>query len=667
MKTFKVEIKADLLQRLSKVRKPLLAVAELIWNALDADATEVDVQFESNLLQGLERIVVRDNGTGMAPDEAERVFKSLGGSWKRDATRSRRLGRLLHGRAGKGRLRAFSLGATVTWLSTYKHKKSSQRYPVIGNLVDLGTFTIGDPAPANGTVGTEVIIESPVSELPSLRGSQARLELTQQFAPYIAQYPDVSVKYDGEFLRPAELMKREASVKLPSIMLEDGRQVTANLKIVEWNADVDRALFLCDENGFALCREPAEVYAPGFSFTAYVSSSWIRELHDTQLLELDELRPPEVATIISEARRALRHYFRGRLADAASELVADWKRDGSYPFDGEAASTLENATRQVFDIVAVSVSSHLPDLQSQDTRSRSFAFRLLRQALEESPAAVQRIVNKVLNLPKNQQEELATLLEEVSLNSIISASKLITDRLDFLRALELLVFEAESKKVLKERQQLHHILEHYTWLFGEQFSLTVSDRSLDEVLAKHTAAITKRKRKNDQVRRADGRRGIVDLMLSRRIPHPSAEQREHLVIELKRPKQKVTLDIITQLKSYANAIANDERFRNTQTSWEFWVVSNDLDADTQREVRQRDRPLGLVSDDGELRVRVWVKTWGQLIEEARARLDFFRQALDYEASDSSALTLLRSKHSQRLPKHLANETLPSASAPSQDD
>lgn len=655
MRSFKVEVKADLLQRLAKVRKPLLAVAELVWNSVDADATLVEVEFEVNLLQGLERIVVRDDGSGMSPEEAERVFKSLGGSWKKDATRSQKLHRLLHGRAGKGRLRAFSLGATVTWSSTFVQNGELLRYPVIGNLVDLGTFTIGDAQPSDGVRGTEVTIESPTSELPSLRGSQARLELTQQFAPYLAQYADVKVKYDGEFLRPEELVTRQAELPMADTTLDDGRIITSSLKVVEWNTVVDRALFLCDENGFALCREAAEVYAPGFSFTAYLTSDWVRQLHDAQLLELDELRPPEVLTLLSEGRRALRAYFRGRQADAAADLVADWKREKSYPFSGEAVSPLDRAKREVFDIVALSVSAHLPDLNDQDVKSRRFSFRLLREALEESPAAVQRILLEVLELPKSQKEELAALLEEVSLNSIIGASKLITDRLDFLRALELLVFEPTTKSVLLERQQLHRILERYTWLFGEQFTLTASDKSLNEVLSRHLWPSAAQSAKSAKVKRADDRTGIVDLMLSRRIPHSRPEEREHLIIELKRPAQRITLELITQIKSYANAVANDERFRDTNTQWEFWLVSNELDGDAKQEVRQRDRPIGLVHDNEALRIRVWVKTWSQLIEDARARLHFFQTALNYEATDDTALALLRSEHQKHIPPSIKLE------------
>ena len=48
-----------------------------------------------------------------------------------------------------------------------------------------------------------------------------------------------------------------------------------------------------------------------------------------------------------------------------------------------------------------------------------------------------------------------------------------------------MLFRLELKATFKERKQLHRILETNTWIFGEEFALTVSDRSLTEVLRKH--------------------------------------------------------------------------------------------------------------------------------------------------------------------------------------
>ena len=51
------------------------------------------------------------------------------------------------------------------------------------------------------------------------------------------------------------------------------------------------------------------------------------------------------------------------------------------------------------------------------------ALSLLKYALMTSPNAVKRIFNEVLELPLEKQEEFAQLIENVSLEAVISASK----------------------------------------------------------------------------------------------------------------------------------------------------------------------------------------------------------------------------------------------------
>jgi glucose-6-phosphate-specific signal transduction histidine kinase len=101
---FEVQLDPQHLETLTKAT-PLTGITELIWNALDADATEVRVALPENELGGVVEIRVEDNGHGMTQEQALAGFERLGGSWKRTATQSPQ-GRTLHGRDGRGRFRA---------------------------------------------------------------------------------------------------------------------------------------------------------------------------------------------------------------------------------------------------------------------------------------------------------------------------------------------------------------------------------------------------------------------------------------------------------------------------------------------------------------------------------------------------------------------------------
>lgn len=215
--------------------------------------------------------------------------------------------------------------------------------------------------------------------------------------------------------------------------------------------------------------------------------------------------------------------------------------------------------------------------------------------------------------------------------------------------LETLLFDPESKKLLKERSQLHRMLaENNTWVFGEQFNLTVDDQSLTEVLRKHRKLIGEDVAIDAPVKRIDGKAGIVDLMLSRSVPQSRANEREHLIVELKRPSVKVGADEITQVEKYAYTVADDERFRHLQTRWSFWVISNDLDAFAKVKTRQKDKPRGQLSQTDDGRIEVWVKTWSEIIAECKARLRFVQEHLQTNISKEASLKYLQETYDKYL-------------------
>jgi hypothetical protein len=185
-------------------------------------------------------------------------------------------------------------------------------------------------------------------------------------------------------------------------------------------------------------------------------------------------------------------------------------------------------------------------------------------------------------------------------------------------------------------------------MFGEQYHLSVDDQSLTEVLRKHVGLKGREIEIDEPVKRPDGTRGIIDLMFSRNIQLAGSEEREHLVVELKRPDVKIDADSITQIKSYAFSVIGDERFRDVTTKWVFWAVSDDLDAFARQEVSQRDRPRGMLYQSDNPSVTIWVRTWSQIINDCRSRLRFFAEKLNYTPDRDSSLSHLKTTYHKYL-------------------
>lgn len=636
MARYEISVRADHLERLVHPRAPRPAIEELIWNALDADADLVDVRFVTTPLGAVEDIIIRDDGHGIPPGTCDSAFRNLGDSWKKNAAGTRDKGRSLHGNKGEGRFRAFALGRNAVWTTVADDVDGRRRRSRIEiKRGSLRIFETGDPEETSDPPGTTVQISVLDRQaVKALQSDQMRRHLTSTFAVYLTQYPDVRIIYDGEPLDAATLQihSREYQLHEP---------VEATLKVIEWDdAHIKRELFLCTSSGVTIHRERPDIVAPGFIFTAYLCWEGFNGSR-TDLFEAD-MRDDEVGQVVEAARNQLVTHFTDRTVERGQQQVEQWQKEKVYPFPPEPEPNELSATRATFDLVATSIAGHLPAAR----KAKRISLRLLREALAGGPENLYRALNDVIKLDDEKRDELAELLRRVELSAIIRASTSVMSRLDFLAALEEMVFDPEARRMVLERSQLHKILEHETWVFGEEYGLIVSDRSLREVLRRHLHRLGRDDFTDRDVLDDQGRRRIVDMMLSG-ADRKGGRQR-HLIVELKRPSLRLTLDEVLQIERYANAVMDDPRFGDAAT-WDFWLIGTEMDNSVARRASQPHLPPGCATDFGN-GTRLWVRTWQELIDDCRDRLHYFVGHLEYQSDHEHAAQYLVRKHGDRVPK-----------------
>jgi hypothetical protein len=637
-----IKVENDHIQRITTA-KPIAAISELIWNAYDANAEEVKVELEEGKLTKLGLIRIVDNGDGIPVEKVETFFKSLGGSWKKNAPKTKS-GRSIHGEKGQGRFKAFALGNRVSWTSRHAGKKFS----IIGDKSNLKQFSISETVPASGT-GCTVEIEDVVRDFEIWTENGFSDQVRDVFALQLYEDPKFCIIYDGKEIDVRESILHVTPYEI-SISIENGQEYKATLDIIEWKKKVERKLMLCLPGRFSFHSMVAGIQARGFEFTAYLTSDHFQGLVDENAEGLVELDPTSMA-LIEATKARLRDHFRQRESERSRSKIQEWKEARIYPYEGKASDSIEVNERQVFDVVALNLADYSPDFEKSSSKQQKLILQLIKAAIETGPAALPSILEKVVDLPKGKLEELADLLRKTSLTAVINAAKSVTDRLEFLRALQILVFDPNSKRQLLERSQLHRIIAQETWIFGEQFNLMNDDEDLSAVLRSHIKLLGSNSddgptrvelSPSEPVLDADGKAAIVDLMLSCRVPTSTDHERKHLVIELKRPSQSLNEDVINQIKKYAKAVALDDRFEHSEVEWDFLAVANRFTDDAELEARQSRKQRGLVLElDDPIKIRVWAKTWGEIIQEAEGRLTFYKRRLEYQANDKEALRYLR--------------------------
>ena len=625
------------------VRSNVLAgLAELVWNSLDAEATTVDISIRRTELDAVDQVVVVDDGHGFAPDEVPGLMSSIGDSWKATkADRKTKYGaRLLHGKNGEGRLQALAFGDRAQWESITRSDN--------GNV--LTEFTIQrssiksyewDSRETERAVGTTVVVTAGSSEPKALLREDASARLLKYLALYLTQYPGVAITFDGVELNPERLIDRQDSV---AIDYSDAHG-SVTLVVIEWNEPCDRAIFLCDANGATLHEVEARIHAPGFNFTAYAKWEGFRA-HETNLL-LANMGSPEVGPVIDSIREALREHFRTRASERTRSVVDEWRAEQVYPYLEAPADDIERAEQALFNYVAVAAAPAVNVIDN--AKAKALSLQTMKVAITQDPGAIENVFREVLSLPEEKLAELHDLLKKTSLASIIGTMKKITGRMDYLSALESLLFDPTMAPQVLERAHLQEIIGSEPWLFGEEFALHISDQGLSALLEAHVGLLNRDTTDAGLVRDDQGRVRRVDFMFGRAL-ELNRNRREHLVVEIKRPTVVLSRKELNQLEDYASAVAKDNRFDKETTEWDFILVSTDMDNYVEERATQPLKKRGLAFELQEGRVRVWVHRWNTIIAGAQHRLQFVKDQLKYDPSADQAVSYFQENFPDYVPE-----------------
>jgi signal transduction histidine kinase len=166
LKPIRFTVDSALLKELGErlVGKPHIALAELIKNAYDADASRVVLRF------GADKIEVIDNGHGMTFDEFRGFWMRIGTPHKQSDLVSRRLKRPLTGSKGIGRLAVQFLARKLNIVTATKSKTEPTIQATVNwdEAVNAGELTKAearyetledaDPFPGGSRSGTKVTL-----------------------------------------------------------------------------------------------------------------------------------------------------------------------------------------------------------------------------------------------------------------------------------------------------------------------------------------------------------------------------------------------------------------------------------------------------------------------------------------------------------------------------
>lgn len=654
-KSVNVEITQEHFDRSIK-GSPKEAVKELIWNACDADAKNIEVSFDYDGIAGAESvsdIYVKDDGHGIAIDHIEEYFGKYGRSQKTYSDKSPG-GRIYHGKLGQGRYKSLAAGNFLDWDSVFQDESGTLLHCEIhinsASRMNISYSETADKAEAEHTGTTVHIHGIPDEKIGFITKMAEPMEtipdLLATFAPYLLAYTNITIKYNGVTVDPAQQIKSQEDQEL--VYEEDGKEpIKARLSAITWKEAQFNKLYICGGSGVVYAEMD---YTPlkRTSTSLYLMGDLFEQMHRDNTLAMGNTNPA-YAYFEEEAKKFARALVGEQEEEDAAVEIARIKEEGIYPYDGEPEDDMKKAERDVFDVFAVQVNRAVPQLKSSSRQTKKLTYRLMREAINTNPASIKTILTEVFNLTQQQQDDLAELLTHTSLPDIIDTAKTVSDRLVFLQVLEEMVYNDSVGKAIKERTQFHKVLLKELWIFGEKYTLGTSDQSLRNLLKAHLNCLGR-----DELTPEIPPEAVEDLT---RIPDlclfqqtcPSYENFEHLVIELKRPTLTLTLKEMDQIRDYALTVAENPMFDKTRTKWHFVLLGQRLDQHVQRALRNQTVGEGNFYNADNVSISVF--EWSKIIQDNKLKYEYLRRKLNHQLSSDPnfASDYLRTKHAELFP------------------
>lgn len=654
-KSVNVEITQEHFDRSIK-GSPKEAVKELIWNACDADAKNIEVSFDYDGIAGAESvsdIYVKDDGHGIAIDHIEEYLGKYGRSQKTYSDKSPG-SRIYHGKLGQGRYKSLAAGNFLDWDSVFQDESGTLLHCEIhinsASRMNISYSETADKAEAEHT-GTIVHIHGiPDEKIGFITKMAEPMEtipdLLATFAPYLLAYTNITIKYNGVTVDPAQQIKSQEDQEL--VYEEDGKEpIKARLSAITWKEAQFNKLYICGSSGVVYAEMD---YTPlkRTSTSLYLMGDLFEQMHRDNTLAMGNTNPA-YAYFEEEAKKFARALVGEQEEEDAAVEIARIKEEGIYPYDGEPEDDMKKAERDVFDVFAVQVNRAVPQLKSSSRQTKKLTYHLMREAINTNPASIKTILTEVFNLTQQQQDDLAELLTHTSLPDIIDTAKTVSDRLVFLQVLEEMVYNDSVGKAIKERTQFHKVLLKELWIFGEKYTLGTSDQSLRNLLKAHLNCLGRDELTPEIPPEAvEDLTRIPDLCLFQQIC-PSYENFEHLVIELKRPTLTLTLKEMDQIRDYALTVAENPMFDKTRTKWHFVLLGQRLDQHVQRALRNQTVGEGNFYNADNVSISVF--EWSKIIQDNKLKYEYLRRKLNHQLSSDPnfASDYLRTKHAELFP------------------
>lgn len=537
---------------LQNYKGPVAALAELIANAWDADASEVHVTIPlGKPLNPKDEIIVKDNGCGMNWSDCDEKYLVIGRNRREvEKTENTLGGRPLMAHKGLGKLAGFGI-AKILEIKTVSNGKLTHfrmSFDDLDALKQGKTYfpkMIEDEKPVKSPDGTEIILkdlslERAIPENQFMSSMSTRFSIfSDKFKVHVNDTPLEKKRVSLEFHFPEKEDEEVAEID------QDGFGTTMlpnDLEIKWWIGFTADTIKMKEFHGVSILAKGRVAQDP-WDFNL-AGGTWgqhgLRYLTGEIIAEfVDEGIPYESDTIMTNRsginwenpqNRPLYEWARKKIG----ALLREWsKRRGE--------KTLKKVREEYPELV-----EKIKRFQPREQKELNLAMRKLAEVPTMQPERLSKLFNhvvdgyqdkvitdllvEVVKMPPEEMEQTIKILTEFDILEAIRVHKIVGSHVLVIRR-----FREMIEAGVPEKPDMHDHIRKYPWLLGIKYQPMDYEPSLKKVLDERFG-----------IKVADkGGRKVPDVVVMR-------GGTDVLVIELKRPGVVVGTKELTQIKEYVD-------------------------------------------------------------------------------------------------------------------
>ena len=602
------------------------AIGELVANALDADATLIDIEIVENALGGTEKVVITDDGKGMSPEQLRERFVVVGVEPTGEGEGTR-LGRL-----GVGRLAVHRIGSVSIWTTTAGQLRSAFTLRTDnGERLKVEEESVSAESPSGTTIEIFNVLDTGKDHLTPTRIAN---DLLSQYCSFLLGHPKRRIRVNGEELAVEELIESREKEIIPA---SEKVPTEATLNHLMLKRPVDQSRFPKQVLFSAKGRTVTSVQPedpPPVQYLSIVECPYLDSIVTSNrelLIDMDE----GYAVLKEAALDRINEYGKKIFAQRKTTFIEQARQEDFYPYRERSEDPIAEVEQAVYD-VALEKINETANLGNMTRKQQELVFKLLKRSLENE--SLLEVLQEVAKLSDADIERFRKVLARTTLESIIKLSSEVTNRLTFLDLLHILVYGPDAKTV-KERSQLHKIIDPHCWIFGPQFHLATSDKSFREVIRRHRKKAGLADIDDQALENVGGVDDIPDLFLASTRDFPVQPKHHHLLVELKAPRVGLGREEAEQIRRYAETILESHEFDTTSTRWDIFLVSSRCGKEIERDRNQKDKPHGVLFEWDNM--TLWALEWSEIIANARAEMQLVRDHLKQKSEELTLSDYLR--------------------------